>query len=161
MCILYLPSYSALNFVPSKIISPAYEQYVMSASKRRVVIESDTMNSIISYCMMQHPDEAVLIARGRSKDGTITVSSLVIPPFGAAPADTFGGFPHSFLPLDQSYMGTIRSHPEGGDGPTPAVLHAFFGLVSLIIKHPYEPADISAWDSGGRQLELTVLDNQD
>lgn len=133
----------------------------MRTRKRRVVIESDAMDGIRSYCMMKHPDETILIARGRSKKGTITVTGLVIPPFGAAPADSFAGFPHSFLPLDHSYMGTIHSHPEGGDEPTIAELHGFFGLVLLIIKHPYGCTDISAWNSDGGQLEIIVPDDQD
>lgn len=145
---------------PSKIISPRCVRDIMGTRKRRVVIEPDAMDGITSYCMMQHPDETMLIARGRSKNGTITINSLVIPPFGVDPADTFGGFPHSFLPLDHSYMGTIRSHPEGGDEPTSDELHSFFGLISLIVKHPYERTDISAWSSNGDRVELTVLEDQ-
>jgi hypothetical protein len=33
-------------------------------------------------------------------------------------------------------------------------LHNFFGLVSIIVKSPYEDEDIFAWDSQGMQLEI-------
>ena len=36
-------------------------------SERKVVIKSDVKDGIISYCKMTHPDEMVLILKGKSK----------------------------------------------------------------------------------------------
>jgi len=82
---------------------------------------------------------------------------LVIPPFSETGPD-FAGFPSSFLPFDSSYVGLVHSHPTGSVKPSVTDLHNFFGLVSLIVKSPYENDDIFAWDRDGNSIELTVID---
>ncbi|HXG73305.1 MAG TPA: Mov34/MPN/PAD-1 family protein [Candidatus Nitrosotenuis sp.] len=122
--------------------------------ERKVVLKKDARDGILSYCKMKHPSEGILILRGKSKKGTITVDGLVIPPFSYSD-HTFAGFPQSFLPLDLSYVGSAHSHPSGSAEPSITDLHNFFGLVSIIVKSPYEKnEDIFAWDSEGNQLEI-------
>ncbi|MEM3064718.1 MAG: Mov34/MPN/PAD-1 family protein [Candidatus Nitrosotenuis sp.] len=122
--------------------------------ERKVVLKKDARDGILSYCKMKHPSEGILILRGKSKKGTITVDGLVIPPFSYSD-HTFAGFPQSFLPLDLSYVGSAHSHPSGSPEPSITDLHNFFGLVSIIVKSPYEKnEDIFAWDSEGNQLEI-------
>ena len=82
-------------------------------------------------------------------------SGLIVTPF-AETGPTFAGFPHSFLPLDLSYVGTVHSHPAGSAEPSDTDLNNFFGLISLIVKSPYEDEDVFAWDSGGNSIKLTV-----
>ncbi|MEM3006927.1 MAG: Mov34/MPN/PAD-1 family protein [Candidatus Nitrosotenuis sp.] len=122
--------------------------------ERKVVLKKDARNGILSYCKMKHPSEGILILRGKSKKGVITINGLVIPPFSYSD-QTFAGFPQSFLPLDLSYVGSAHSHPSGSAEPSVTDLHNFFGLVSIIVKSPYEKnEDIFAWDSEGNQLEI-------
>jgi proteasome lid subunit RPN8/RPN11 len=103
---------------------------------------------------MKHPNEGILILKGKSKKGVITIDSLVIPPFSYG-GQTFAGFPHSFLPFDLSYIGIVHSHPTGPADPSVTDMHNFFGLVSLIVKSPYENnEDIFAWDGNGNQLQI-------
>ena len=123
--------------------------------KRHVTIRRQPMDGIITYCKTKHPNEAILIVKGKSKSGSIDVQGLVIPPFSHS-GPTFAGFPHSFLPFDMSYVGTVHSHPGGSAEPSVADLTNFFGLVSLIIKWPYRDEDIFAWDSKGNQIEMTI-----
>lgn len=123
--------------------------------KRHVSIKRDVMDSIISYCKIRHPNEAILILKGDSKNGRISIQGLVIPPFSHS-GPTFAGFPHSFLPFDNSYVGTVHSHPGGSADPSVADLTNFFGLVSLIIKWPYGDQDIYAWDSKGGRIEVSI-----
>ncbi len=123
--------------------------------KRHVTIKRKAMDGIISYCKINHPNEAILILKGKSKRGDILVEDLVIPPFSHS-GPTFAGFPHSFLPFDLSYMGTVHSHPGGSAEPSVTDLNNFFGLVSVIIKWPYNDEDIFAWDSKGGSIELTI-----
>ncbi len=78
-----------------------------------------------------------------------------MPPFSES-GPTFAGFPHSFLPFDFSYVGTVHSHPSGSAKPSVTDLHNFFGLVSLIVKSPYEDDDIFAWVSNGESIKLTI-----
>ena len=122
--------------------------------KRKVFLKNDARDGILSYCKMKHPAEAIIILRGKSKKGIITVDGLTIPPFSYSD-QTFAGFPQSFLPFDLSYVGTAHSHPSGSAEPSVTDLHHFFGLVSIIVQSPYDAnEDIFAWDSQGEQLEI-------
>ena len=123
--------------------------------RRRVTISREAMDGIISYSKIRHPNEAILIVKGKSRDGHIAVDGLVIPPFSHS-GPTFAGFPHSFLPFDMSYVGTVHSHPGGTAEPSLTDLNNFFGLVSLIIKWPYRDQDIFAWNSKGDGIELSI-----
>ncbi len=123
--------------------------------ERQITLKKDTRDGILSYCKMNHPNEGLLILKGKSKKGNVTIDGLVVPPFSES-GPTFAGFPHSFLPFDFSYVGTVHSHPSGSAKPSITDLHNFFGLVSLIVKSPYEDDDIFAWDSNGDPIKLTI-----
>ena len=123
--------------------------------ERQITLKKDTRDGILSYCKMNHPNEGLLILKGKSKKGNVTIDGLVVPPFSES-GPTFAGFPHSFLPFDLSYVGTVHSHPSGSAEPSVTDLHNFFGLVSLIVKSPYEDDDIFAWDSNGDSIKLTI-----
>lgn len=124
--------------------------------ERQVSLKRDVLDSILSYCQMKHPNEGILILKGKSKQGNIVVNGLVIPPFNYT-GPTFAGFPHSFLPFDLSYVGIVHSHPSGSAKPSVADLHNFFGLVSLIVKSPYSENDIFAWDSNANSVKLSIV----
>ena len=126
--------------------------------KRLVSLEREVLNSILSYCKMKHPNEGILILKGKSKQGNIRVNGLVIPPFDYT-GPTFAGFPHSFLPFDMSYVGSIHSHPSGSANPSLTDLHNFFGLVSMIVKSPYGDDDVFAWDSSGKQIKVVIIES--
>ena len=119
-------------------------------------LKKDVRDGILSYCKMKHPNEAVLILRGKSKKGNITVNGLVMPPFSTTDT-TFAGFPNSFLPLDTSYVGIVHSHPKGSEKPSLEDSQNFFGLVSIIVKSPYEDDDIFAWDSKSEPIEIDIV----
>ena len=104
---------------------------------------------------MKHPNEGILILKGKSKNGEINIDGLVIPPFNYT-GPTFAGFPHSFLPFDMSYVGIVHSHPSGSAEPSVTDLNNFFGLVSLIVKSPYSDESIFAWDSNGNAIPLSI-----
>jgi len=124
--------------------------------ERKVSLKKDTRDGILSYCKMKHPNEAVLILRGKSKKGNITIDGLIIPPFSYTDT-TFAGFPNSFLPLDSSYVGIVHSHPKGSAKPSITDSNDFFGLVLIIVKSPYDDEDIFAWDSKDDPIEITIV----
>lgn len=124
--------------------------------ERQVSLTKEVRDGILSYCKMKHPNESILILKGKSKKGNIIIDGLVIPPFSHS-GPTFAGFPHSFLPFDLSYVGVVHSHPIGSAKPSVTDLHNFFGLVSLIVKSPYEDEDIFAWDSSGNPLKIAII----
>ena len=122
---------------------------------RTITIIEEVRDGILSYCKMNHPNEGILVLRGKAKKGHILIDGLVIPPFSHS-GPTFAGFPHSFLPFDPSYVGTVHSHPNGVAKPSVTDLHNFFGFVSIIVQSPYEDDDIFAYDRDGNLLELTI-----
>jgi proteasome lid subunit RPN8/RPN11 len=124
--------------------------------ERKVLLQKNVLDSILSFCQMKHPNEGILILKGKSKNGEIVVNGLVIPPFSET-GPTFAGFPHSFLPFDMSYVGIIHSHPSGSAEPSVTDLHNFFGLVSMIVKSPYDDNSVFAWDSNGCAIPLSIV----
>ena len=124
--------------------------------ERSVSLKKDVVDSISSYCKIKHPNEGILILKGKSKKGNILIDGLVIPPFSHS-GPTFAGFPHSFLPFDMSYVGIVHSHPSGSAEPSLTDLHNFFGLVSIIVQFPYGDEDIFAWDSKGDPIKLEII----
>ena len=124
--------------------------------ERKISLTKDARDGILSFCKMNHPNEGILILRGKSKHGDVFIDELVVTPFSETGAD-FAGFPHNPLPLDLSYVGIVHSHPTGSAKPSLTDLDNFFGLVSIIVKSPYEDDDIFAWDSDGRELPLVIV----
>ena len=124
--------------------------------ERKVLLQKNVLDSILSFCQMKHPNEGILILKGKSKNGAIKIDGLVIPPFSET-GPTFAGFPHSFLPFDLSYVGIVHSHPSGSAEPSVTDLHNFFGLVSMIAKSPYDDDSIFAWDRNGDPIPLSII----
>ena len=126
---------------------------------RHVTFTKEAQEGSLSYCKMNHPDEMILILKGKSKKGDMLIDGLGIPPFSET-GPIFAGFPSSFLPLDLSYIGSARSHPQGPSEPSLEDLNNFFGLVSIIVKSPYNKEDIFAWDSSGNSIPISVLESK-
>lgn len=121
--------------------------------RRRIVLTKQITDSIITYAKSWHPNEGILILQGKKDKNLIRVTGLVIPPFSTH-GPYYSGFPMYELPFDLSYIGTIHSHPGGSNKPSLEDLNHFFGLVSVIICHPYEVQNIAAFDRNGNNMEL-------
>ena len=121
--------------------------------ERSLVFLNETRDGILSYSKINHPNEMILILKGHSKKGKMFIESLVVPPFHETGA-TFAGFPSNQLPFDADYIGMVHSHPAGSAEPSLEDLDNFFGLVSVIVKSPYEDEDIFAWDSSGNSIPI-------
>ena len=123
---------------------------------RQISLQKKVLDSILSYCQMKHPNECILILKGKSIQGQVLIEGLVIPPFNYS-GPTFAGFPQSFLPFDMSYVGIVHSHPSGTADPSVTDLHNFFGLVSIIVQSPYGDNDVFAWDSSGNPVPVSIV----
>lgn len=124
--------------------------------QRHVVISRNVANGIISYSKVLHPNEAILILRGKTTREQVVVEGLVIPPF-ASSGPYYSGFSDFHLPFDNSYIGTAHSHPSGSNRPSLEDLNrGFYGAVSIIISYPYEDKTIAAYDKDGSRLEIKV-----
>ena len=129
-----------------------------SAPRRRIVITRQAADGIITYSKTHHPNEAILVLQGKKDKDEIVVNGLIIPPFSMS-GPFYSGFPVYDLPFDLSYMGTAHSHPGGSNRPSLDDLNHFYGVVSIIISHPYEDETIGAYDRNGNSLELRIVDS--
>jgi proteasome lid subunit RPN8/RPN11 len=129
-----------------------------SAPRRRIVITRQSADGIITYSKTHHPNEAILVLQGKKDKDDIVVNSLIIPPFSMS-GPFYSGFPVYDLPFDLSYIGTAHSHPGGSNRPSLDDLNHFYGMVSIIISHPYEDETIGAYDRNGNSLELRIVDS--
>jgi len=127
-------------------------------SLRMVVITRQVADGIITYSKARHPNEAILVLQGKNSKEEIVIDRLVIPPFSMS-GPYYSGFPVHDLPFDLSYIGTAHSHPGGSNKPSLEDLNHFFGVISIIISHPYEDETIGAFDRNGNTLELKIVDS--
>ena len=128
----------------------------MSEKKRQVVISRQAADGIMSYSRGLHPNEAILILRGKATKDQITIDGLVVPPF-ASSGPYFSGFSDFYLPFDSSYVGTAHSHPSRSNRPSLEDLNrGFYGSVSIIIAYPYEDGTMAAYDRTGSKLEIKI-----
>jgi len=121
--------------------------------KRKIILNREIIDSIITYAKSWHPNEGILILQGKKEKDVIRITGLIIPPFSSH-GPYYSGFPVYELPFDLSYIGTIHSHPSGSNRPSLEDLNHFFGLVSLIICYPYDVRNIGAFDRNGTKLEV-------
>ena len=128
------------------------------ASRRRIVITRQAADGIITYSKTHHPNGAILVLQGKKDKDEIVVNGLIIPPFSMS-GPFYSGFPVYDLPFDLSYIGTAHSHPGGSNRPSLDDLNHFYGMVSIIISHPYEDRTIGAYDRNGNSLELRIVDS--
>ena len=122
-------------------------------NRKMVTITKNVIDGIISYSKMHHPYEGILILEGERRKTELIINNLVIPPFSVH-GPFYSGFPINELPFDLKYVGTAHSHPSGSSQPSLEDLNHFYGLISIIISHPYEEQDLHAYDSQGREVQL-------
>jgi len=125
---------------------------------RAVVIRRQVADSIITWTKTHHPNEAILILKGKSTGEQIAIDGVIIPPF-AESGPFYSGFGIHDLPYTIPHVGTAHSHPGGSNNPSLEDLHNFTGFVSIIISHPYEDNMIAAYDRSGNSLELKIVDS--
>jgi proteasome lid subunit RPN8/RPN11 len=127
---------------------------------KQVLMTRQAADGIITYARTWHPNEGILILQGKSKRHQIIIDGLIIPPFSSH-GPYYSGFPTYDLPFDLSYIGTAHSHPGGSNRPSLEDLNNYYGLVSVIISHPYVDKSMGAFDRNGNEMELEILPHGD
>lgn len=122
---------------------------------KRLIFKRVVVDSILSFCKMHHPNEAILVLRGTNKKDAIIVDSLMIPPM-AEGGPFYSGFPTHMLPGDMSIIGTAHSHPSGSAQPSLTDLNHFTGIIGVIVSYPYEDNNFFVFNSRGEELEFFV-----
>lgn len=126
--------------------------------QRHVIITRQAADGIITWAKTHHPNDALLVLKGKTTKEKIIVDGLVIPPFTES-GPFYSGFAVHDLPYTIPHIGTAHSHPGGSNRPSFEDLNYFSGFVSIIINHPYEDETMGAYDRNGNILEIKVVDS--
>ena len=102
-----------------------------------------------------HPNEIVVLLRGKRESENLIVTEYLIPPFG------FGGrrsasFPAHMLPMDLTLIGTAHSHPSGNVNPSTGDSHNFYGRIMMIVGPPYSQPNVAVYNKKGESLKIEV-----
>lgn len=120
----------------------------------KVKIRGELLDYLLELARSFHPNEFAGFLRERK--GVIEEVLL-------APAPHFGRTSAFFntwmLPLDESIVGTVHSHPDPVPRPSSQDLWFFskFGGVHLIICYPYTRSDVWVYNSNGDPIDFEVL----
>jgi proteasome lid subunit RPN8/RPN11 len=122
----------------------------------RVIFTSGVVDSLLSYSKLAHPDEGILLLRGKSKKGVVEVTSVVVPP-AAVHARSFSSFNWWMLPVDLSYLGVAHSHPSGYAVPSQEDLLHATGRIMVIMGYPYSSEScLGVYDHKGQSVPFEV-----
>ena len=104
---------------------------------KTVYIRREVVNSVLTYAIICHPKEGILLLKGRTDKNRIMIDDVVIPPLSTH-GNSFSSFPLNMLPIDFSIIGTAHSHPSGVLKPSIEDLNNFYGQITVITSYPYE-----------------------
>lgn len=154
-----MPRISTLLAILNKIANGRISVTNGKKGQRRVIFTRIAAGSITSYSMGIHPNEAIIILRGRSTREQVTIDGLAIPPFGSS-GPHYSGFSDFFLPFNCSYFGTAPFHPSKSNRPSLDDLNSgFYDTVSIIIGYPNEDDTMVAYERDGNALKIKVLNS--
>jgi proteasome lid subunit RPN8/RPN11 len=102
-----------------------------------------------------HPNEIIVLLRGKRESGDLIITEYLIPPFG------FGGrrsasFPAHMIPMDLTLIGTAHSHPSGNVTPSIGDSHNFYGRIMMIVGPPYSQQNLAIYNKRGESLEVEI-----
>lgn len=124
---------------------------------KRIYFMRSAVDSMLSYSKAAHPEEGILLLRGKVRKDAIFVVQVIIPPL-ATQGKAFSSFPLHLLPIDASVVGVAHSHPSGSVQPSLEDLNNFYGRLMVIIGYPYESeADIGVFNAEGNSARFTVI----
>ncbi len=121
----------------------------------KITIGRGLLESVLELARELHPQEVVLLLRGKVSRGEILIEDFLLPPFASAGLN-FAQFPSHMLPIDFSIVGTAHSHPSGSASPSAADLNHFYGRVMLILAYPYRETSVAAYNSRGERLPFSL-----
>lgn len=115
-----------------------------------VSMPEEIRDGVLEYARSGYPNEVLLLLRGKVRNGTAFIESLVIPPFARGSSNR-AYFNRMALPPDRSLVGSIHSHPSGVALPSTEDLLYGYGPVIMIIGYPDQ---IRAFDKSGKMLNV-------
>ena len=104
---------------------------------REIFVEKFVIDSILTYAKLFHPNESILLLKGKVDKKKIVVNDVYIPPL-ATHGSRFSSFPTNRLPINFSVVGVAHSHPSGALRASTADINHFYGRLMLITAYPYQ-----------------------
>jgi proteasome lid subunit RPN8/RPN11 len=128
---------------------------------KKVIINREVVDSVLSYSRMFHPKEGILLLRGKSKGGVVEVNGVVIPP-NAIHGSGFSAFGWGMIPIDLSYVGVAHSHPSGYAVPSHQDILHITGKIMVIAGAPYSDAScVKVYNVHGEPLPYEVREGHE
>jgi proteasome lid subunit RPN8/RPN11 len=121
----------------------------------KVVFKKELLEGLLDYAKDAHPNEVIVLLRGKRKEDEIYIDTVVIPPFSYGGVG-FSAFNPYMLPADASIVGSAHSHPSGVKRPSVQDLLHAYGIVVVIVGYPYRDIrlDIAVYDKEGKPLKF-------
>jgi proteasome lid subunit RPN8/RPN11 len=120
-----------------------------------IFIDTDVLRAIQEFAENNHPNEIIVLLRGKREGDNIHITEFLLPPFGFG-GRGFASFPTHMLPIDFSIMGTAHSHPSGVLKPSTGDFHNFYGRVMMILGPPYDQPSVTAYNKRGDQIPVKL-----
>ncbi len=123
---------------------------------QKVVIEGTVLDSLLTYSRMSHPQEGILLLRGKTRKGVVEVTGVTIPP-AAIHSRTYSSFNWWMIPVDLSYIGVAHSHPSGYAVPSHQDLLHSSGRIMIIMGYPYaNESSLGVFDHKGNRVPFEI-----
>jgi len=123
-----------------------------------IIIKPEVFKAMQEFALSNHPNEIVVLLRGRKEKDDIIITDYLLPPFGLG-GRGFASFPSHMLPIDFTIMGTAHSHPSGVLQPSIGDFHNFYGRIMLIIGPPYDQPRVAAYNKSGELVKVKLSNN--
>lgn len=121
-----------------------------------IQIKRSTLRGLLYAASNTYPNEFFALLGSRHRNNEI--DEVIVVPAIYGRVHTL--IKSSLIPIDFKIVGSVHSHPTSQSKPSRADLHSFpvFGSIHLIIPYPFTIESVQAYDSGGRKIELKVVE---
>jgi proteasome lid subunit RPN8/RPN11 len=124
-----------------------------------ILIDQEVFMAMHEFARNNHPNEIILLLRGKREGDDLHVTDFLLPPFGTG-GRGFASFPTHMLPIDFSIIGTAHSHPSGVLQPSTADFHNFYGRVMMLLGPPYDKLRAAAYNKNGDLIPIKLVNPQ-
>ena len=122
---------------------------------KKIVLKQEVAKLIVSFAKRAAPREFLAFLKGEIRNNTLFISGLLYQPYRASKGAA------STLPTitpQQSFIGSVHSHPRGSSKPSKADIIFFnkTGGIHLIVGAPFSISTIKAYDYRGEEIPFII-----
>ena len=144
----FLPFYGFIGVLDSFLV---YMERVAWKITRRLLRE------LLHAASCVYPNEFISMLSISEKNNRVISSFVVLPAqFGRAHAQLHT----EFLPMDDTIVGTVHSHPSSSVRPSSQDTSTFsrLGNVHLFLGFPFNESDVAAYDGRGKRIFFEIVE---